>query len=134
MELVRMGNPQRSDRAAGRLPGIVTLLGLGLPILLTLVTVGLRLEYPPTLAVVGAGYFAAGVVAARAAPGIAGRVLMALVGPVTALYALFALNAGSIALLGFPAAGAIGSVAGMMLGRGRGRGRHEAASPPPPAP
>lgn len=125
---MKRGDQQgRSEGAPVRLP---TLLGLGLPIVLTFITVGLKLEYPPTLALVAAGYVAGGIVAARAAPRAPGRVLVALVGPVAALYALFALNAGSVALLGVPAAAAIGSATGMVLGRRRG---HAGASPPPPA-
>ncbi|HEU5050588.1 MAG TPA: hypothetical protein VFU00_09710 [Gemmatimonadales bacterium] len=120
---------QRSGSAPVRLPGLVTLLGLGLPILLTLITVGLQLEYPRTLALVAAGYFAAGIAAGRAAPGIPRRAFIALAGPVAALYALFALNAGSVALLGVPAAAAIGSAGGLVLGRRR----RQAGAPPPAA-
>lgn len=119
---------RRSGSAPVRLPALVTLLGLGLPILLTLITVGLKLEYAPTLALVVAGYFGAGIAAGRAAPGIPRRAFIALAGPVAALYALFALNAGSVALLGVPAAAAIGSAAGMVIGRRRG---HAGAAPPP---
>lgn len=96
------------------------LLGWALPVAIVTLIALLQLEYRPTLLVAAVAFLAAGAFASRRG-GRPGAILLALVAPTAAIFALFAINARSWILLGVPAVALAGAVIGASLARRRSR-------------
>ena len=110
-----------ADGRRSAYPTSVGLIGLVLPVGLTLAVVGLRLDYPPSLVVAAVAFGAAGIYAGRQARRGLLPIMIPLLVPTLAIYSLFALNAQQWQLLGVPVVGMVASLVGVLLAR---RPRH----------
>ena len=98
-------------------PATVGLIGLILPVAVTLAVLGLRLDYPPSLVVAAIAFGAGGIYAGRQARRGLLPILIPLLVPTLAIYSLFALNAQQWQLLGVPVVAVVASLVGVLLAR-----------------